>query len=120
MKWLVTILTVILKALLPALFDRAKDTAEDADPQTELRDRLRRQVRRTWLLIPIAFVLFSGCVTRTVYVPHGTPVRLRETIPKAKVWVKDESGEPVKGRIDLHEGWYCLELEEVEEPQGAE
>ena len=117
MKYLVALLTVILRGLLPALFKKAKDTAEDADPQTELRDRLRRQVRKTWFLIPIAFILFSGCVMRTVYVPHGTPVRLRETIPQAKVWVKDSQGEPVKGRIDLHEGWFCLAVEEAAESQ---
>ena len=112
MSWLAAILTVILKALLPALFEKAKDTAEDAAPQTDLRDRLRQTVRKTWFLIPIAFVLLAGCVTRTVYVPHGAPVRLRETIPKAKVWVKDADGEPVKGEVDLHEGWYALPVPE--------
>jgi len=115
MTWLAAILTVILKALLPALFEKAKDTAEDADPQTELRDRLRGTVKKTWFLVPIAFVLLAGCVTRTVYVPHGTPVRLRETIRAAKVWVKDADGEAVKGEVDLHEGWFALPVPEEEE-----
>jgi len=35
-------------------------------------------------------------------------VRLRETIPKAKVWVMDAQGKPVAGQMDLPEGWYCL------------
>ena len=59
-------------------------------------------------LLPL--LLLAGC-TRTVYVPHGTPVRLRETVEDVKVWVKDSGGEPVAGKIDLPEGWYALPLE---------
>lgn len=44
----------------------------------------------------------------TIYVPAGEPVRLRETIKNAKVWVMDSSGELVAGKMDLPEGWYCL------------
>ena len=62
-------------------------------------------------LIPI--LLLTGCV-RTIYVPHGTPVRLRETVKDVKVWVKDSGGEPVAGRMDLAEGWYALPLEDEE------
>ncbi len=62
-------------------------------------------------LLPI--LLLAGC-TRTVYVPHGTPVRLRETVKDVKVWVKDADGEPVAGRMTLYEGWYSLPLDEEE------
>ena len=62
-------------------------------------------------LIPI--LLLTGCV-RTIYVPHGTPVRLRETVRNVKVWVKDAGGEPVAGRMDLPEGWYAVELDDEE------
>ena len=62
-------------------------------------------------LLPI--LLLTGCV-RTIYVPHGTPVRLRETVKNVKVWVKDAGGEPVAGRMDLHEGWYAVELDDEE------
>jgi len=69
-------------------------------------------------LIPflLPFLLLTsgaGCV-RTIYVPHGTPVRLRETVKNAKVWVKDADGKPVAGKMDLYEGWYALPLEEDE------
>ena len=62
-------------------------------------------------LLPI--LLLTGCgggtlFTRTIYVPHGTPVRLRETVKDAKVWVKDADGKPVAGKMDLPVGWYCL------------
>ena len=62
-------------------------------------------------LLPI--LVLTGCV-RTIYVPHGTPVRLRETVKDVKVWVKDSGGEPVAGRMDLPEGWYALPLEDEE------
>lgn len=64
------------------------------------------------LLIPI--LLLTGCV-RTIYVPHGTPVRLRETVKDVKVWVKDSGGEPVAGRMDLYEGWFALPMPADEE-----
>jgi hypothetical protein len=38
-------------------------------------------------------------------------VRLRETVEDVKVWGQDADGEPAAGRMDLAEGWYCLELE---------
>jgi hypothetical protein len=62
-------------------------------------------------LLPI--LLLAGC-TRTIYVPHGTPVRLRETVKDVKVWVKDADGEPVAGRMDIYEGWYALPMLEDE------
>jgi len=64
------------------------------------------------LLLPI--LLLPGCGVRTIYVPHGTPVRLRETVEDVKVWVKDADGEPVPGRMDLPEGWYALPMPEEE------
>lgn len=63
-------------------------------------------------LIPI--LLLTGCV-RTIYVPHGTPVRLRETVKDVKVWVKDADGEPVAGRMTLSEGWFALPMPADEE-----
>jgi len=69
-------------------------------------------------LLPI--LLLTGCgsgslFTRTIYVPHGTPVRLRETVKDVKVWVKDADGEPVAGRMDLYEGWFALPMPADEE-----
>ena len=68
-------------------------------------------------LLPI--LMLTGCgsgslFTRTIYVPHGTPVRLRETVKDVKVWVKDADGQPVAGRMDIYEGWFALPLEEDE------
>lgn len=67
-------------------------------------------------LLPLAFIfcILSGCVNpyiRTVYVPHGQAVRLRQTVKNVKVWVKTKQGEIVPGKMDLPEGWYCLPKE---------
>ena len=67
-------------------------------------------------LIPflLPLLLLTGCGVRTIYVPHGTPVRLRETVKDVKVWVKDADGQPVAGQMDLPEGWYSLPLVDKE------
>jgi len=57
----------------------------------------------------------AGCV-RTVYVPHGAPVRLRETVKDAKVWVKEPDGRVTGGRMDLPEGWYALPVDGEDQP----
>ncbi len=62
------------------------------------------------LLLPL--VLLTGCGVRTIYVPHGTPVRLRETVKDVKVWIKDTDGQPVAGKMDLPEGWYALPVDD--------
>ena len=68
---------------------------------------------RKIILALLVILLLAGC-TRTIYVPHGTPVRLRETVRDVKVWVKDADGQVVAGRMDLPEGWYALPLEDEE------
>ena len=114
MNAIITFLVALLRALIPALVQASKDTAEEGSRAHEVRDRLRKRVRETWSkaarigVLAICLVSLSGCFTRTIYVPDGTPVRLRETIRKAKVWVLDKDGNPVAGELDLPEGWYCL------------
>ena len=114
MNWLVTLIVALLRVFLPAIAANAKDTAEDGKRDSTLRKRLRDRVRQgwgrvcLWPAIPIIVCLLSGCATRTVYVPDGEPVRLRETVKAAKVWVLDKEGQPVAGRMDLPEGWFVL------------
>ncbi|NIA06903.1 MAG: hypothetical protein GWP14_04560 [Actinobacteria bacterium] len=116
MKWLVALITAVLQALLPWIAKKSRPTAEDANPDRDTRDKLRRRVRQHWLIvIPLLLtLLICGCGTRTIYVPDGTPVRLREALKDVKVWVKDANGEPVAGKMDLPEGWYALPLPEDE------
>ena len=110
-QYLVAILVAVLRAILPAAVQASQPTAEDSRKQTQLRDRLRRKVQRSWksaMLVPIAVLLLPGCFTRTVYVSDGEPVRLRETVRSAKVWILDADGKAVPGEMDLPAGWYCL------------
>ena len=63
-----------------------------------------------WMLCLL--IVLSSCNStlfqrRTVYVPDGEPVRLRETLEGVKVWVAvDDHWEP--SVMDLPEGWYAL------------
>ena len=113
-NWLIAVLTAFFRALLPWVAKQSRPTAEDAAPDQQTKDKLRAKVRKHWLIIAFVLsILLTGCAggspfTRTIYVPHGTPVRLRETIKDAKVWVKDTDGQVLPGKMDLPEGWYAL------------
>lgn len=68
-------------------------------------------------ILPILMIslILSGCSTiwtRTIYVPDGKAVRMRQTVKKAKVWVKVSEGDIAPGRMDIPEGWYCLPMSE--------
>ena len=54
-------------------------------------------------------LIISGCSSRVIYVPHGQPVRLAESV-RARVYVPDKDGQQVKSqnRITIPEGWYAL------------
>jgi len=60
------------------------------------------------LAVIVMLCLLVGCQSRTVYVPDGQPVRLRQTVKAAPVWVLDAQGQPTAGTMDLPEGWFCL------------
>jgi len=60
-----------------------------------------------YILALLLCFAFSGCY-KTVYVPAGAPVKLRETIRNVKVWVVDDKGDIVPGRIDIKEGWVAM------------
>ena len=61
------------------------------------------------LFLIVCASMSVSCASRVIYVPHGEPVRLAESV-KAKVWVVDASGKSVRSqnRITIHEGWYAL------------
>lgn len=75
-----------------------------------MQSRTRSQIRWRMVLVAMLFVsvCLSGCGTRTVLVQPGEPVRLRQPIKKAKVWVADQKGKEIPGEVDLPEGWYAL------------
>jgi len=123
MDVLITLIVALLRAFLPALIEASKDTAEDGARQPELKARLRKRVRETWgrtVVCVLLLVFAAGCGTRTIYPPAGEPVRLRETIRGAKVWVMDADGRPVASKCDLAEGWYVLPDVGIEQLQHDE
>lgn len=66
-----------------------------------------------WKTLLLLTIFASGCLlgclgVRTVYVKPGQPVRLRETIRSAKVWVAGSDGKWLESVMDLPEGWYAL------------
>ena len=109
LSWLVPLLITVLRAVLPAVIDQSRPTYEDAARQDELRDKLRGKVKQHWggVALLLCVVLVAGCTPKTIYVPDGQPVRLRETV-RAKVWILDAQGRPTAAVMDLPEGWYCL------------
>jgi hypothetical protein len=116
------VINAIVRALVPALFDEARkatrDSCEDAQPQPELKAKLQNRVRATWGragALALCILLAAGCGTRTVMVPSGDPVRLRQPV-KAKVWVMDANGNPVPSTMTLPEGWYVLPMPDDEPP----
>jgi hypothetical protein len=63
------------------------------------------------LIVGLAIGL-SGCTmfTRTVYVPEGKAIRLRQSVKNAKIWVKEKDGNIAEGRMNVPEGWFCLPM----------
>lgn len=71
-------------------------------------------VKRSLIIAVVCMLgMFAGCRynTKTVYIPSGQAVRLGERVRNVRVWVVNELGEIVEGRMDLPEGWYCLPKE---------
>ena len=110
MSELAPFVAALLLALIPALAKALRGTSADARPQPRLKERLRDRVRKSRLrqgsggqawfpcIALLAVLCTAGC-TRTIYVPHGEPVRLRETVKDVKVWGHG-SGREARGRQD--------------------
>lgn len=63
-------------------------------------------------MIRFFIVLFlCGCsigTVRTIYVPAGKSVKLRQDVRGVKIWAHDVNGALVAGKANLEEGWYVL------------
>ena len=120
MKALLLILEVVLRVVLPEFVriykERNTGNSETGSPAAPLKDALRAKVLAKWGSVLILILAFGGCAmfqkaTRTVYIPDGTPVRLRATIEKAPVWVLDKDGIPIESVMDIPEGWFALPVD---------
>ena len=119
----------IIKAILDALlaFFWPKITkpkeAEDGEKVNSREEKLKKKIKKdtmkgekllVWMLVVSSFGALGGCATRTIYVPDGKAVQLRQQVKNVRVWVWDKDGKRVAGKMTLPEGWYVLPLEEEE------
>jgi hypothetical protein len=97
--------------------------AEDGEKVNSREEKLKKKIKKdtmkrekllVWVLVVSSFGALGGCTTRTIYVPDGKAVQLRQRVKNCKVWVWDKDGKRVAGKMTLPEGWYALPLEEEE------
>ena len=125
----------LVKEVKDGMADTCEDSRPDAALTERLQDRIRQAWNKTEspgtppagirpgrfgsggprakspgrAALGMAACLFlSGCGVKTVYVPDGTPVRIREAIKAVKVWVMDADGKPKASVMDIPAGWYAL------------
>lgn len=60
-------------------------------------------------LLILSFAM-QGCTAfapkiRTIYVPEGDAVMLREDVHNVKIWAKAKDQAPLPGKMTLKEGW---------------
>lgn len=110
-SFLVQLFVALLKAFVPSIKEGLKDTNTTAVEESDgLEKRLRASVAETWgpmVALMCLSLILVGCGTRTVYVPDGTPVKIRESIV-VKVWVKTKEGDIIATEIKAREGWFIL------------
>lgn len=109
--FLVELILGFLKLFVPSMKEAAKDTYIVPVEDKALTKRLQDRVNAVWGK-GVIFLCFSlalvGCGTRTVYVPDGQPVKLRESLYSVKIWVKDADGNTIATEMDIPEGWFIL------------
>lgn len=75
----------------------------------EWTDRLLTYFLLSLLLFIV--IVFSGCSAlaphvRTIYVPEGDAIMLRQDVKDVDIWAKPADSPPVAGNMDLEEGWF--------------
>jgi hypothetical protein len=110
MNFLIKLLSALLPGIIKELLNIKPTMAEGkSDGRTE--KRLKKKIKKRWskskLPLIVFIIIFAGCGVKTVYVPEGDAVKLRETLKDVKVWVKPaKPAEPIAGKLTLYEGWY--------------
>ena len=69
--------------------------------------------------IGLMLLFCCSCFCRTIYVPSGKTVRLRQDLPGVKIWARDAEGKLVPGVLDLREGWFVGPREEPLPQEGT-
>jgi len=124
-KCMEAIIKAILDALLAFFWPKITKPkeAEDGEKVNSREEKLKKKIKKdtmkgekllVWMLVVSSFGALGGCATRTIYVPDGKAVQLRQQVKNVRVWVWDKDGKRVAGKMTLPEGWYVLPLEEEE------
>ncbi len=119
------IVKAILEALLSFFWPKlvAPKEVEDGEPVGSREEKLKKKIKKdtmkrekllVWMLVVSSFGALGGCATRTIYIPDGKAVQLRQQVRNVRVWVFDKEGKRVAGKMSRPEGWYALPLEEEE------
>lgn len=85
---------------------------------------MRSVLELPWILLLTALVFVaallgsaSGCASRTVLVPEGSPIRIGPCT-KARVYAMSEGEWTLStNRVEIPEGWYCVPPSFVEESE---
>ena len=110
---LIAILTFVASMVKRAATPKTGDAKKRSDIKQSAASKVKKQTKSVimWVLA-LYLMLCAGC-NRTVYVPDGAAVRLRETVKRVDVWIWVD-GAWEAGRMDLPEGWYVMPLTDDE------
>lgn len=110
MGWLSNAIIELGTRLFNYIFGGSKQ--QDATGPGKFEDQAKQKMKKEgWgIFIIVAILSLSGCTmfTRTVYVPDGSAIRLRQDLKNVKIWAKQKDGATAEGRMDIPEGWFCF------------
>lgn len=69
-----------------------------------------QQLKTRLMILFFVLVCLPSCTggVRTILIPSGRPVQIRETLRAVPIWVRGASGDRVEGRSDIPAGWWVL------------
>ena len=110
---LIAILTFVASMVKRAATPKTGDAKKRSDIKQAGASKLQKQTKSVIMWsFALYLMLCAGC-NRTVYVPDGAAVRLRETVKRVDVWIWLD-GAWEAGKMDLPEGWYVMPLTDDE------
>jgi len=70
-------------------------------------------MKKSAIILIFVLIMAAGCIPiKTVYIPHGQAVQLREPLKAVKVWVITDKGEKLPSTMDIPEGFWVLSYDE--------
>lgn len=109
------IIAAVLWFVVGVFKREAKPKQQTAKKNQSIKDAAANKINKPPKAPLVAILLLTGAMgcNRTVYVPEGAALRLREDTAKRKVWIETDEGW-IAGKIVIPEGYYCLPLSDEE------